>query len=56
MSKFEITTTENPTTIVLPAKCTACYIEMGDRTYYIDDSTGEAIIDHWQTEIEIDSR
>lgn len=50
MGKFEITATDNRTTIVLPARCEVCYIEMGDRTYYIDDSTGEAIIDHWQKE------
>jgi hypothetical protein len=43
-------------TIVMPAKCDWCYIEMGDRTYYIDDSTGEGFVDHWQTEIEVDSR
>ena len=26
------------------------YITIGDRTYYIDDSTGEHIIEHWETE------
>jgi hypothetical protein len=25
------------------------YIEIGDRTYYIDDSTGEAIMESWPT-------
>lgn len=25
------------------------YIEIGDYTYYIDDSTGEQIVDYWKT-------
>ena len=25
------------------------YIEIGDRTYYVDDSTGEAIMESWPT-------
>ena len=28
------------------------YIEIGDRTFYIDDSTGEAIMEWWPTEEE----
>ena len=26
------------------------FITIHDRTYYIDDSTGEHIIEHWETE------
>lgn len=28
------------------------FITIRDRTYYIDDSTGEHLMEHWQTEPE----
>tara|TARA_R100000808_G_scaffold3804_1_gene13058 strand:- start:2631 stop:2840 length:210 start_codon:yes stop_codon:yes gene_type:complete len=33
--------------LTLADEITAAYIEMNGRTYYIDDSTGEAIMDNW---------
>ena len=29
----------------------AVYIEIGDKTFYIDDSTGEAIMEWWPTQM-----
>ena len=36
-----------PQRINLPAGTVAAYIEMNGRTYYIDDSTAEAVMDSW---------
>ena len=33
--------------IELAPNILAAYIEMNGRTYYIDDSTGEAVMDSW---------
>lgn len=33
--------------LVLADGIQAVYIEMNGRTYYLDDSTGEQIMDHW---------
>jgi len=36
-----------PQCVTLPEGTLVAYIEMNGRTYYIDDSTGEAIMDSW---------
>jgi len=38
---------DNLATIKLPEGTLVAYIEMNGRTYYIDDSTGEAVMDSW---------
>ncbi len=40
----------SPPTIKLPVGTVVAYIEMNGRTYYIDDSTGEAIAESWPTD------
>ena len=38
---------DKPPTIKLPPRTVAAYIKMNGRTYYIDDSTAEAIVESW---------
>jgi len=40
--------------MVIDIRSSSCvYIEIGDKTFYLDDSTGEAIMEWWPTKMTI---
>jgi hypothetical protein len=48
MPQKEVSMSDSAPTLVAPSNCEACYVELDGRIYYLDNSTGEVIVDSWE--------